>query len=121
MPPVKLIVYCTAEGTASFVHWMKNLQPKARAKCRVRLELLAAEGSGLRRPFAEYLGDGIHELRFKNSGVNFRVLYFFHGREAVIISHGFTKQKARVPRKEIALALKNRQDFVTDPARHTLG
>jgi hypothetical protein len=35
----------------------------------------------LRRPHADYLEDGIYELRWRNGTVQYRILYFFHGRE----------------------------------------
>ena len=42
--------------------------------------------------------------------INYRVLYFFHGRTAAIVSHGIVKEK-RVPEREINLALKRKQRF----------
>lgn len=49
--------------------------------------------------------------------VNYRVLYFFRGRTAVL-SHGITKEGA-VPPKEIDRAIAHRQQFAADPAKHT--
>jgi hypothetical protein len=45
------------------------------------------------------------------------VLYFFHGRAAVI-SHGLTKERA-VPPGEIELALERRRRFARAPEKHT--
>jgi hypothetical protein len=44
--------------------------------------------------------------------------YFFSGEGAVILSHGFTKE-AKVPAKEIALAVARRDRFRRDPAAHS--
>jgi phage-related protein len=75
-------------------------------------------GNELRRPEADYLRDGIYELRFKHMRVNYRVLYFFHGQSAVVLSHGLQKEKI-VPPKEIDLALDRMNLFRADPNNHT--
>ena len=62
----------------------------------------------------EFLGWGT-----KHSGVNYRMLYFFHGRGIAIVSHGFSKQRAQVPKLEINLAIRRRNAFEEDPETHT--
>ena len=47
------------------------------------------------------------------------MLCFFHGRQAVVISHGITKQKSVVPPIEIERARRRRQAFEAAPPRHT--
>jgi phage-related protein len=91
------------------------LPARAQDKCTVRIERLAELGHELRRPEADFLRDGIYELRAKHRGVNYRMLYFFHGRIAAVVSHGFAKQRAKVPAKEIKLALKRKERFEADP------
>jgi phage-related protein len=82
------------------------------------LERLAQLGHELRRPEADYLRDGIYELRVGLQGINYRMLYFFHGREIVVISHGIVKERA-VPPKEIEYALKNKAAYESDPEKHS--
>ncbi len=57
---------------------------------------LRSSGSGheLRRPLADFLRDGIHELRVRKGRVNYRILYFFHGRNLPILGHALTKEEA---------------------------
>ena len=50
-------------------------------------------------------------------GVNYRMLYFFHGPEVVVVTHGLTK-KAEVPAKDIDLAVERRELFESDPERY---
>ena len=71
------------------------------------------------RSEADYLRDGIHELRAKHLGVNYRILYFFFAREAVVVSHGVVKQRASVSPKEIERAMRRKRLFEGDPERHT--
>jgi hypothetical protein len=58
--------------------WLDKLPTKAQDKCRVRIERLKELGHELRRPEADLLRDGIHELRVNLQGINYRMLYFFH-------------------------------------------
>jgi hypothetical protein len=46
------------------------------------------------------------------------MLYFFHGRAAIVISHGITKER-EVPSAEIDWAIRAKQFFEANPARHT--
>src|SRR6185369_12273204 len=89
------------DGSTPFVDWFERLPEKAQNQCRARLTLLATQGHELRRPAADYLRDGIYELRARSDRVQYRMLYFFHGRAAVVISHGITKQDAAVAPIEI--------------------
>lgn len=91
---------------------------RKRAKCIVRLERLAALGHEIRRPEADFLRDGIYELRVGLEGVNYRMLYFFQGRQTVVVSHGLTK-KAEIPAREIDRAIRNKQRFERARDRHT--
>jgi phage-related protein len=121
MPTTKLIFFREADGTAPAVEWLIQLRKenaRAFAKCRVRLARLAEMGHELRRPEADYLRDDIYELRSRLGTVNYRVLYFFYGRNFAIVSQGFTKE-AEVPNREIEQAIKRKLAFVASPSKHT--
>ncbi len=110
-----------ADGTAPAVEWLMQLRKenaRAYAKCRVRLARLAEMGHELRRPEADYLRDDIYELRSRLGTVNYRVLYFFHGRNMAIVTHGCTKED-EVPSGEIAQAIQRREAFIASPTKHT--
>jgi phage-related protein len=118
MPSTELVFFREIDGSTPFLDWFGGLQPRVQDKCRVRLERLQQFGHELRRPEADYLRDGIYELRIGFHGKNYRVLYFFHGREAVVISHGLEKEKA-VPPKAIEVAIRRMEQFKSDPEKHT--
>jgi phage-related protein len=118
MPPTKGVIFCEANGSAPLLDWLDGLPPKARDKCVVRIERLKAVGHELRRPEADILRDGIHELRARMGAINYRVLYFFDGRTAVI-SRGLTKE-SEVPNREIDLAVERSAQFKSNPERHSL-
>ena len=117
MPNV--IFYREEDGSTPMLDWLDHLPQKARAQCIGKIELLEARGHELRRPHADYLRDGIYELRARRGGVQYRMLYFFHGRAAVVLSHGITKQESAVPPMEIERARRRKQAFEADPSRHT--
>ena len=49
------------------------------------------------------------------------MLYFFHRRIAVVVFQGFSKQQARVPDREIELAIRRKRAFEASPEAHTYG
>ncbi|SRR6266496_1205945 len=118
MPKTKVVFYKEDDGSVPILDWFDSLQERALDKCTVRIERLAELGHELRRPEADLLRDGIYELRIGLQHVNCRILYFFHGRVAAVISHGLMKED-RVPAKEIEKALERKRKFEADPERHT--
>lgn len=71
----------------------------------------------MRRPHADYLRDGIYELRGKEGRINYRILYFFHGKDVAILSHGLIKEKD-VPTREIDQAVERKKHYEKDPEKH---
>jgi phage-related protein len=118
MPQVEVVLYCEANGEVPLRDWLDRLPAKVRDKCYVALERLEELGNELRRPVADYLQDGVYELRVHFRSLNYRMLYFFAGHHIVVVSHGLMKER-RVPPKEIALAETRRQAFLHDPKAHT--
>jgi hypothetical protein len=51
-------------------------------------------------------------------GVQYRILYFFHGATAAVVSHGLIKERV-VPPKEIDRAITRKRRFTANPERHT--
>jgi DNA-binding transcriptional regulator YiaG/putative component of toxin-antitoxin plasmid stabilization module len=98
---MKVIFYREDDGTVPLLEWLDSLVVKAQDKCRLRIERLAEVGHGLRRPEADYLRDGVYELRVSLRGIQYRMLCFFSGNLAAVVSHGIVKER-RVPPREIA-------------------
>jgi hypothetical protein len=57
-------------------------------------------------------------LRIKFGTVQYRILYFFHGRNVAMLAHGITKEDA-VPDVEIQRAQVRRESFTRNPSLHT--
>lgn len=121
MPLTKILFYQAEPGKAPVVDWLKELRRTNRlayAKCVARLRRLAALGHELRRPEADLLREGIHELRTKKGRVHYRILYFFHGQNIAVLDHALTKE-GQIPDADLERALRRKEVFERAPARHT--
>ena len=119
MPACALFYYREDDASVPTAEWLDSLSRKAAQKCVARLVRLKELGHELRRPEADYLRDGIYELRASLQGVHYRMLYFFHGTAAVIVSHGIIKER-EVPFREIQLAIRRKSSFEQDPVNRVL-
>ncbi len=117
MPKTKIMIYQESEGIVPLLDWLDNLSKRAKVKCIEKIERLQTFGHELRRPDCDYLIEGIYELRARARNVNCRILYAFTGKDIVLLSHGFTKQK-KVPKSEIERAVKNLYKYRRNPQKH---
>lgn len=118
-----VVFFKDTDGSVPVRDWLDQVVARRdlriAAKCGVRIELLREHGERLRRPYADYLRDGIYELRIAFGTVNYRILYFFDAKEAVVVlAHGMTKE-GEIPQRDIRIALHRRDLFVSDPTRYT--
>ena len=113
-----VIFYAEDDGESPAVDWLAEQPDKVQDKFRRLIEMLGQQGNLLRRPHADILRDKIYELRAKQGHVNYRMLYFFHGKEVVVLAHGCTKEDVVDP-ADIDRALTYRGRFLKDPQSHT--
>jgi phage-related protein len=117
MPRTTVVLFRETDGSVPMLDWLEKLPDKVRDKCTARLLRLAELGHELRRPEADFLRNGIYELRVGFRGTNYRMLYFFHGDVAAVVSHGLVKER-QVPPAEIDRAIQNMKRFLSDPECH---
>lgn len=117
MPQTETVFFVEEDGTVPLLDWLDQQPHKVQDKCLVKIERLEELGYDLRRPEADYLRDGIYELRVRHQSVHYRILYFFHDTMAVL-SHGLTKKDV-VPAREINRAVRRSQQFASNPEQHT--
>lgn len=129
VPRTTVLFYQEADEreTVPLLDWLDEVPKKAQAKCQAYLQHLKDFGHELRRPIADYLRNGIYELRPSYQGVRYRMLYFFPKPEKskagappmlVVVSHGLAKEGA-VPEVEIDRAAERKRKFEANPSRHT--
>ena len=127
MPATEVVFYAES-GASPFLAWVDAQQTKVQDKIFDAVARLEELGHGLRRPEAEYLRDGVYELRVTKGHVNYRPLYFFDDvkdvtgaqviRRRAVIVHGCTKERA-VAARDINMALARRKMYLADRAGHT--
>jgi phage-related protein len=117
VPQTEVVLYSEDDDSVPLLEWLDRQPTKVQAKSIVRLERLREMGHELRRPEADFLRDGIHELRFSFQGTQYRMLYFFFQGRAVV-THGLTKE-GKVPDIEVNRAIERKVRFEENPDRHT--
>jgi hypothetical protein len=120
VPKTDVVFFQDDMGRAPVLEWLAELRlrdPRAAANCVARIVRLAQAGYELRRPEADSLRGGIHELRARHGHVNYRILYAFVGRNVAILLHALTKEGS-VPDAEIARATERWQLATTNPRAH---
>ena len=121
MPRTDVVFYQEHEGEVPVLDWLKELRRTGRtayAASVAAIERLGQFGHELRRPLADFLRDGIYELRIRKGRVNYRILYFFHGRNLAILGHALTKED-QVPKADIERALRRKKAFEAGPQAHS--
>jgi len=108
----ELEFYRSLNGEEPALDYIRAQVKAHRAKIGRALRYLEELGHETRRPLAEYLGDGIYELRIAVEGHRHRLLYFFHGRSLIVVTMGFLKKTGRVPPEELMRALRYRADWI---------
>lgn len=108
--------YVDQRGKCPVKEFIDGKKKKNQAKILAWIELLSREGPHLPRPYADYLGDGIHELRIKtgtdSGGSENRILYFFFDGDSIVLTHGFTKITDRVPVRELKRARQIKDEYL---------
>ena len=121
MSRTTVVFYREPDGEAPVLEWLRKLRKtnrRAYETCVAAVERLTAFGHELRRPLADLLRDGIYEPRIRRGRVNYRILYFFHGRDLAILGHAIIKEDV-VPEAEIERCLRRRRAFESNPQAHT--
>ena len=95
-------------------------RPEHQVKVLHFLELLEEMGPTLPRPYSDILRDGIHELRIKLGGEQYRLLYFFCYETFIVLYQVLRKTTDRVPEKVIIDTVRYREEFLMRKDRFEL-
>jgi phage-related protein len=107
-----LVLYTTERGNSPIDEFLDGLDEKSRAKVAAYLSLLEEEGPNLKRPYADVIRGKIRELRVHYSSNQYRVLYFFHVRNQIVLVHAFTKKTQQLKEKDIELSERRMEDWI---------
>ncbi len=100
-------IYCFVDekGNNPVKEFISSLPVKERAKVYAYIAELKAQGHNLRRPMADYVVDGIYELRPKAN----RIFYFFFLKHSAVLLHAVRKKTDKIPEKDLELCLKRKR------------
>jgi len=114
MMSYELIFHETRSGRVPALEFLCSQPKPVRAEAGWLLEQLQKHGDVLGRPIVGYLEDGIYELRWQVERNEYRLLFFFHGRQIIVVTHGFSKKARRVPKAEIERARALRAQWLSE-------
>lgn len=98
------------DGSYPVLEFIESQQRKDQDKIYSWLVQLEELGNRLRRPHADYLTEGIYELRVHRRNIQYRILYFFDHKK-IILTNAFIKKSDKVDPKEIDKAVKYKLEY----------
>ena len=93
--------YYKADGSCPVRDFLDTLDDKMLAKLLGAISLLETNGTQLREPYSKSLGDGIFELRAKQSSNITRILYFFVVGHQIILTMALSKRRKKHRRRKL--------------------
>ena len=105
--------YQPETGRFPVVEFINSLDAKSRAKIAKTLDLLEEFGIDLGMPFARHLEKQLWELRIRHGRNRYRIIYFLATGRAFVLLHGFTKKSGPVPKRDMEIAGKRRDDYLS--------
>jgi len=92
-------------GKNTVKEFIDKLPLKEQAKIMAYLDELKQQGHHMRRPMADYLGEGIYELRPHDN----RIFYFFFLKETAVLLHAIRKKTDKIPVRDMELCRKRKK------------
>jgi phage-related protein len=107
-----LIFYTAERGDSPLDDFLDGLDKKSRAKVAAYLSLLEEHGPNLKRPYADIVRGKIRELRIQYRSNQFRILYFFHMFDHIVLVHALSKKTQQLKKQDIELAEKRMENWM---------
>ena len=92
------------DGGCPVEDFLNGLDKAPRAKVLALIQLLAEQGPTLPFPYSSQVQGKIRELRTRYGRERLRVLYFGASAREWVLLHGFIKQSAKTPERDIRIA-----------------
>jgi phage-related protein len=107
--------YETPGGKCPVKEFINSLSPESKAKYIFIADLLEEYAIGVKESYVKPLAGTkkLFEIRIKDKSNIHRILYFtFTGRRFVLL-HGFTKKTEKTPIREIEIAVKRMEEYIS--------
>jgi phage-related protein len=112
--PWEVVFYEDERGRRPVWEFMRSLPGKHRAKIARSLDLLEEFGLTLGAPHARSVKGHrkLWELRVQVARNAYRLFYFAHIEQRLVMLHGFQKKAQKTPHQEIAIAEQRMRDLL---------
>lgn len=111
----EVIIYESERGEKLVEEFITSLETSTIAKASHLIDLLAIHGPFLGIPHTKKVAANLYELRVRGRQ-EVRILYTFINNKIYLLS-GFQKQTQKTPPKEIAIALRRRDELIRDSSK----
>jgi len=109
----EIIFYKLPSGKLPVLEYLKNLDPKTKAKATRALDLLEQYGPAIGMPHVRMLDSAVslYELRIPFGGQAHRIL-FSKDQNKLVLVHGFLKKSEKTPKKELEIGVNRTKDYL---------
>jgi len=107
----KAIYYEDAKGQKPVKEFITSFDEKTKAKILARIVYLQEHWHEVKRPFIDYVDEGLYELRVEFAWNTVRVIYAYMFKNYIVLLHGLKKKTVKLPKNDILKAKKRMIDF----------
>ncbi len=104
--------YRSEAGRTPVAEFIDTLETTAKARVARTLDLLEEFGIELGMPYTKHLEKQLWELRVRQARNRYRIIYFLATGKTFVLLHGFTKKTGPVPRSDMEIAERRRDDYL---------
>ena len=109
----KVEFFVADNGKCPVLEFIDELPEKTQAKTYATFKLVQnAQPIVPEKFFKKLSGTDLYEVRVLHDKVKYRYLSFFYKGSIIVVAHGFIKNTAKTPAKEIAVAVKRMKNFL---------
>jgi len=114
-----VVFYTNEQGNEPVREFLNGLDLKTKARFDWSIEQLQMRNIRAREPLVRQLEGRLWELREESTTNIYRLIYFFFTGRRIIFLHGFQKKTQRTPRREIEIARRRMNDYLTQEGGET--
>jgi phage-related protein len=100
-----------------FLKFLKGIPVKLSVKITHHIQLLEEGFSMMGEPYSKSLGEGIFELRIKQSTNIARILYFYDEGKIIVIADGYLKKKNKTDKNILNKAKKIKKEYYNNKSK----
>jgi phage-related protein len=113
----RAVFFTTESGHSPILEAIRALPKADRVEIGQTLRLVQEEGPDVGMPFTEQVSGDISAIRVRVRRTRWRIFFFAHVGEELVLLHIFAKKTRAMPRREIGIAERRRKDWLSRESR----